>query len=114
MNAGQLNRRITIQRHVQGQDDFGQPIDTWEEVKKVWASIANETGLGTIRSQTQAGVPSAVSRYSFMVRKEAAVDVTDAMRIVHDGLIFDIRVITHDLNQRDRAYLICEQGGSDG
>lgn len=48
MRAGALNRRVTIQKRVQGQDDWGQPIDTWQDVATVWANIAGQTGLGSI------------------------------------------------------------------
>ena len=40
MKAGTLNRRVTIQRRVPGQDEAGQPIDTWEDMATVWANIA--------------------------------------------------------------------------
>ncbi len=39
MQAGQLDQRIGIWKRVQGQDETGQPIDTWELVRMVWGNV---------------------------------------------------------------------------
>jgi len=82
----------------------------------VWAGIANETGLGAIRSNLAGGVPASIARYSFMVRfavlQSLAVD--ESMRIVHDGLIFEVKGVTRDLNDRANGFIITEQGGNSG
>lgn len=114
--AGQLNRRIRIERRATGSDPAGQPIDTWEPVGELWAGIANETGLGAIRSSLQGGVPASIARYSFLVRFEAArsLAVDAGMRIVHDGLVFEVKGVIRDLKDRERAYITAEQGGNAG
>jgi len=116
LRAGEINRRVRIERRIQGQDGTGQPIDTWELVGFLWAGIANETGLGAIRSSLQGNVPASIARYSFLVRFEAAMSlgVDASMRIVHDGLMFEIKGLTRDLKSREKAFIICEQGGNDG
>jgi len=116
MRAGQLNRRVHIQRRVPGRDAFGQPVQAWEPVGDLWAGITGESGLGAIRAAAQENVPVSIARYSFLVRfaEAKALEIDQGMRVVHDGMIFDIKGVTRDLRQRDRAYLICEQGGSDG
>jgi len=35
-------------------------------------------------------------------------------RLVFDGLNFDIQGVVRDLSNRDKAYLICGQGGNNG
>lgn len=116
MRAGLLNRRVRIERRRAAVDDFGQPVDAWELVGELWASIANETGMGAIRSSLQSDVPTSIARYSFMVRFDAAkrLGIGPAMRIVHDGDVFDIRGMTRDHARRERAYILAEQGGNDG
>lgn len=114
MQAGKLNRRITIQQLVDtsNTDEYGQVIREWDEFKKLWANPKGETGLGSIRSN--ANVPSSIARYSFMIRKESSIGIDAGMRIILDGMYFDIKGVTHDLEKNDRSYLICEQGGNNG
>ena len=116
MRAGELNRCVRIEKRAQGQDGAGQPVGTWQKVGDIWAGIANETGLGAIRSSLQGDVPASIARYSFLVRLQAVTNlgIDAGMRIVYDGLVFDIKGVTRDLRQRDKAFIICEQGGSDG
>ena len=114
--AGQLNRRVRVERRASGTDPAGQPADTWELVGELWAGIANETGLGAIRSALQGGVPASIARYSFLVRFEAArsLAVDAGMRIVHDGEVFEVKGIVRDLQHREKAYILTEQGGNAG
>lgn len=39
MNAGELNKRIMIQRPVSVRAPSGQPVQEWVDVKKIWANI---------------------------------------------------------------------------
>lgn len=117
MRAGQLNRRIVIKKPVEGRDGFGQPIKTMVQVgQPIMAGIANETGLGAIRAGLQSDVPASIARYSFVVRfataKAMAIDET--MIVEHDGDVFEIKGVTRDYSKRDRAFLVCEQGGNRG
>lgn len=114
--AGDLNRLIAIERRSAGVDAAGQPVDGWELVGELWASIANETGLGAIQSGLQGNVPASIARYSFLVRfvDVQELDVDAGMRVVENGEAFDIKGLTRDLKDRERAYIICEQGGNDG
>lgn len=116
MAAGELNRRIRIERPSAGTDGWGQPVAEWQLVDEIWAGIANETGMGAIRSSLQGDVPASIARYSFLVRFQSvqSLGIDQGMRIVHDGLVFDIKGITRDLRDRDRAYIVTEQGGNDG
>ncbi|MDG2524644.1 phage head closure protein [Stenotrophomonas sp. HITSZ_GD] len=114
--AGELNRRIRIERRGTGTDGWGQPIEEWALVGEVWAGIGNETGMGAIRSSLQGNVPASIARYSFLVRFQTAqaLAIDQGMRIVHDGLVFDIKGVTRDLKDRERAYILAEQGGNNG
>lgn len=116
MRAGELNRRIAIQRRGGGTDETGQPLDEWVDAGTIWANIANETGMGAIRSSLEGGVPTNIARYSFKVRfaEARALAVDAGMRISHDGQSFDIKGLTQDLKDREAAYILCEQGGNDG
>lgn len=116
MQAGRLKRRVIVERLSSAQDALGQPVATWVQVGKLWTNPKHETGMGVIRGQREPGVPSSVVRYSFEARREAvrAYGVNVGMRLRHDGLIFDIKAISENLEDRDGVFLVCEQGGSNG
>ncbi|MFZ6696821.1 head-tail adaptor protein [Stenotrophomonas acidaminiphila] len=116
MRAGKLNRKVRVERPASGKDEWGQPTQGWELVDEIMAGIAGETGLGAIRSNLQAGAPASIARYSFLVRFEVVgrLGINPGMRIVYDGLVFDIKGATRDMNDRTAAWIITEQGGNSG
>ena len=116
MRSGDLTCWVQIERREGGVDEAGQPIDTWVLVVETWASPMNETGMGAIRSSLQGNVPASIARYSFLMPFETvqAYGIDAGMRIVHDGMTFEIKGVTRDLQHRDRAYILTEQGGNDG
>jgi len=114
MEAGNLNRKITIQRRSQGQDDAGQPIDSWEDFAKPWAWVKTQSGVSASKSMTDAqdGVARSIVAYSFRIRYRPSV--TDDMRVVYGGMTFAIKQVRHDLAGHDWTDLVCEEGGSHG
>ncbi|MBN7138997.1 phage head-tail joining protein [Lysobacter enzymogenes] len=116
MGAGKYNRRATVKYRVDANDDAGQPADDWKVLGSLWVSIANETGMGAIRSSLQGNVPASIARYSFEARFESVreLGVNEGMRMEHDGLIFDIKGVVRDLKHRGKAYILTEQGGNAG
>lgn len=44
MQSGKRNRRITIQSQTCSQDEFGQPVDTWNTAYQCWAAINVKNG----------------------------------------------------------------------
>lgn len=113
LESGRLNRRITIQRRGPEQDEAGQPIDGWVEVAKPWAWIKGQTGMGVGRQMAGEGtVATSLNVYSFRIRYRPAI--TDAMRVLYDGRVYDIKHVRHDLAGREWTDLVCELGGNDG
>lgn len=108
--AGKLNRRVTIQKRTDGTDAAGQPLLTWEDVATVWANVAGDTGLGTIRNAGD--VPAAIKRYSVRIRFREGLD--EGMRVLLGAVPFDIREVRMDYAKREWTDLVCEQGGNDG
>lgn len=110
--AGDLNRRVHIQRRGQGADGFGQPLEVWENItaQPLWANIAGKSGLQTAAADTEVSV----SRYSIRIRYRRQVEAD--MRVVEVGaggvlvldVIYDIRAVLHDLAGRDFTDLVCE------
>lgn len=105
--AGKLNRRITIQRSG-GQDAAGQPLDEWVDVAKVWSWPKTQTGMGVTRNAGNVAI--ALSSYSFRIRYRPAI--TDDMRVVHDGVVFAIQQVQHDIAGREWTDIVCKAGGA--
>lgn len=116
MRAGLLRQLVLVQRRTAGTDDTGQPLDVWESVGPLYADIGSKTGFSAIDAAAQSGVPASIAAYSFLVRFAdcQALGVNVGMRILHDGTPFDVKGVTRDFAKRDRAYIICEEGGSLG
>lgn len=106
--AGKLNRRITIQQRDDGLTD-GEPSQTWSDVDAVWANIAGDTGLHTIRAAGD--TPFSTKRYSFRIRYREGLD--ESMRVVYDGQHFAIRQVRMDFAGKQWTDLVCELGRTD-
>lgn len=103
--AGNLNRRITIQRQAGGTDDAGQPLDAWANVATVWANVKGNTGMGAIKDM-QGNVGASISRYSFRVRFREGLD--SGMRVLYGNGVYDVKEVRMDQDRREWTDLVCE------
>ena len=101
INAGRLNHRITIEQRGAGQDAWGQPVETWEPVAELWASVLYLSGLSAIK----AGADVSISKVSIRIRHRAGLNA--GMRVLHDGKVFDIQAVLPD-GARQFVDLVCE------
>ena len=108
--AGKLNRRILIQKRTPGTDEAGGPLLTWCDVATVWANVAGDAGLATIRASGD--LPAPIKRYSFRIRFREGLD--EGMRVVLAGEPFDVKQVRMDYAGREWTDLVCEVGGNDG
>ena len=109
MRSGDFNRRITIQVKQAGQDDWGQPLATWVDfAKDVPANILFSTGREYVKSDKEVNKAHASIRIRWMV------GVTAQMRVLHDGMIFDIDDVLPDLAGRKYVDLPCSTGATNG
>ena len=100
--AGSRNRLVSIQRRAIGQDEIGQPVETWEEVARPWASIRHASGVETIKSGTDASVVRASVRILYRHGIDAG------MRVVTSAAIYDIKAVLPDEQDRNGIDLVCE------
>ena len=118
LNAGVLNRRITIKRlPVDSLDSFGQPNEAWEAVVTVWAMFRAPNGMGVLRAERQqAGGEVQTSSCSWRVRYRA--DITPSMRaeetVAGVTTIWDIKQVLPDRAGREFIDLVCETGANEG
>ena len=109
MQAGNLNRRIEIQKQTEVRLPSGQPKLEWTVYKRVWAWVKGATGMASVRqSGLQDNVAGSLNSYSFRIRYRA--DITNAMRIAYGGFTFDIKQVRHDLAGHEWTDLVCEEG----
>ena len=105
MQAGKLDQRVTIQRLVEGVDDYGQPINEWEDVGSYWASVEPLRGREFIAMQ------AAVSELQTRIRLRWVAGIHSTMRVVHEGTLYGIGAVIHVESARRELQLMCTAVG---
>ena len=105
MRAGMLHHRVTLQRFQQGQDAYGGPVETWEDVATVWASLEAMSGREFFASQ------QAQSEVTQRIRIRYRPDVTADMRVIHNGKVFNIVAPLPDNRGRELVLMCREVSG---
>lgn len=110
--AGKLNRLITIQQRGVGVDALNQPLSVWNTLAVVYANVVGSTGMANIRQSTtsEEGLTREVNAYSFRIRYRT--DVNAKMRVMLEGVPYDIKQVRHDHANREWTDLVCEVGGN--
>ena len=97
MQAGALDRRITIERYGVTYNADNEPTEAWTTLATVWASIQYASDGEKVRA---AEVGATVS-VRFQIRYSSTVKDVDAKdRILYDGKTFDI-VGVKELGRRE-------------
>jgi SPP1 family predicted phage head-tail adaptor len=119
MRAGQLRHRITLQRAVDAQDDYGEPSSIWEDVVSIAAAIEPISGREFFSAQqVQADVTTRIT-----IRWRNGIE--PVMRIVHataqqaamsppQSTIYDIEAILPDPTGRRQIVFMCRNRNSEG
>lgn len=96
INAGSLDRRITIQRATYATSSLNTPIATWADLTTVWANITfRNAGEGEAGQQVRATLQTRFTiRYSSKV-----ADVNPKDRLTFDGRTYDIKAV-YELGRR--------------
>jgi SPP1 family predicted phage head-tail adaptor len=102
--AGQLRRRVSLQRPTTAQDSYGEPVTTWVTAATVWASAEPLDGRELFAAQA---VHAKLTR-RFVVRYREDVDNT--WRVLYGGRAYHLVQDPIDVGDR-RAYLelLCEE-----
>lgn len=94
MRIGALNKRITIQRALQVQNDYGEPVETWVDLATVWA--AKTDIRGTERYVARQTMASTDTRFKIRWRR----DVQPRCRVLCEGLYYNISGVV-ELGRRE-------------
>lgn len=106
MIPGQLNKIVEIQKPTAGSvDDYGGPTATWSTHAKVWGRVSPLRG----RELINASALKAEGTVLFITRYVAGV--TAAMRILFDGLYYDIAAPPVDVDMRHKELQILTKVG---
>lgn len=102
LQAGSLNCRVTILRREKVRSPGGQLVDEWVEHAHTWANVAKLTGLGTIKAESDVTLMKA----SYRVRYRR--DLSTTMRLLHDGVVYDIKAVLPDHARREYVDLVVQ------
>lgn len=85
--AGQLDRRITIQTFSETTDTFGQEVKSFSTLAQVWANVVEKVG-----SEGEDGdMIASTKKVEFIIRYRT--DVDEEMRISYNNNIYKIQAI---------------------
>lgn len=109
MNAGELNRRVTIQQLASMQDDHGQPGTAWSTVATLWASIADLSG----REYLAADAQQSQAQTKITIRYRSGI--LPAMRVLHGVDVYNIEAVLRGSGAlKDALLLMCSRGVNNG
>jgi SPP1 family predicted phage head-tail adaptor len=105
--------RMTLQVPSPAQDEIGQPLPAgWVDVPsesadgKIAVNVLYQKGVEAVR----AGAPASTVTVSLRMRFNVAskLGVTNAMRLVDGGTIYNITAVLPDMAKRRYVDLVCE------
>lgn len=97
IEAGRLNRRVTLLRETTAENEFGEYVETWAPVGVVWASFTPVSDAERVRSAEVAAMITA----RFVLRWSAlSASLTPNDRLRFDGRDFNV-VATKELGYRE-------------
>ncbi len=102
--AHRLRHRVTIEQLATARDEFGGVVESWITVAIVPAEVWPLSGREFVAAQaTQAGVTTRIT-----IRYQAGIE--PEMRIMHDGVAYNIKAVLPDPTLKRHITLMCETG----
>ena len=90
INAGRLDRLVTIERATETRDDLNAPVKTWAEHATIWASREDVSDAELVA----AGELGASLASRFIIRRSSDTEtITPRDRLVHDGATWNIQAV---------------------
>lgn len=110
--AGEYNRRIHIEQQT-GKGGLNQPSGVWDVWRSPWARVRGQGGSRIAQGMSNTGVTDAPKIYAIRVRP-MMIEISENMRVNLDGIIFDIKTVTHDFANREFTDMVCVTGENNG
>lgn len=108
MRLGPLRHRITFQSRNPGRDKFGQPLEGWQDIATVWASVEPISGREILASQQVQG------EITHRIRCRYLTGITAAVRILFEARVFDIQVPINPREVGAMLEILAKEGPTDG
>lgn len=108
MRLGPLRHRITLQSRPAGKDEFGQPLEGWQDIVTVWASVEPISGRELLAAQQVQG------EITHRIRCRYVDGVTTAVRITFGTRVFDIQAPINPREVGAMLEIMAKEGPTDG
>lgn len=108
MDAGRLDKRITIQSVAVTRNAIGEPIQSWADVATVWAAVEPVQGREFWEQQ------QVQSEVTTRIRIRYRAGITAAMRVVYGSRLLNIRSVIDPKERHDELQLMCSEGVNNG
>ena len=102
MQAGRLNRRVTLQAPGTATDELGQPIPGWTDVATVWGDVRLRSGLESVKAG------AVVSTVQASVRIRYRTGINAGMRVLVDSVPYEVLAVQPDVGGREYVDLVCQ------
>jgi len=90
MQAGSLDRRVTLLRRSTVEDDFNADAETWSELATVWASFKPVSDVERVQAQAVGAVATA----RFQIRWSTQVrDLSPKDRLLFEGRTYGVSAV---------------------
>nr|DAM14257.1 MAG TPA: Putative head tail adaptor [Caudoviricetes sp.] len=100
-----LDRKISIQHKTTHKNEYYEWVTDWETKATVWCSVKQQyfkdykEALGTVLEDTT----------NFIIRYEQQIHIDNSMRVVYNGVNYDIIQVLEGSFQRDFTTLVCKR-----
>ena len=102
MQAGRLNRLVTLQAPGTTQDELGQPIPGWTDVATLWGDVRLRSGLESVKAG------AVVSTVQASVRIRYRKGINAGMRVLVDSVPYEVLAVQPDVGGREYVDLVCQ------
>lgn len=99
-NPGEYKKRINFLQRDQGQDDYGDPIDTWTTFKSAWAKKFDLIGTDFYAAQTED------TKIEIKFNCRYVSEITKEMRVQCGSETYEIVGVPIDIDNAKRELLI--------
>lgn len=106
IEAGRLNKRVTLERATSTTNEYGEHVETWQPVGTVWAGIEPVSG----REVELAKSFSASVSHKVTIRYQPGLDST--VRVNYGGRVFSVDAVLDEREAHEKLTLYCTEQGA--